>query len=109
MEIRGSQTWCDDCTAPEVWPENLQAIELFLSALPAYQIGGGLGGAAVALEGFDRTAVQALFRLTGQPEHQWPALWEALAEMEGEYRAIRAHRAKQEHGRAAASHTPNRR
>lgn len=92
MDIRGQRTWCADCTAPEVWPENVPLIELFLEALPAYHGGQGFFGSS-ALEGFDRAGVLALMELRGVPTDERPESWRALADLEAEYRTIRAARA----------------
>lgn len=88
MTIRGERTWCPKCQAPEVFPENLPILGLFIDLLPSYQIPGGMG-AATLQEGFDRTAVCSLFALHGLPAPQWPETWTALRELEAELRAIR--------------------
>ena len=87
MDIRGQRTWCDDCTAPRVWPDNVRIVELFLQALPAWRGGQGMFG-AVALEGFDRSEVAALMDMHGMDDK--PTAWAALYDMESEYRQIRA-------------------
>lgn len=84
MEIRGSRTWCGHCTAPELWRENLPAVELFLEALPSYEAAGRLQ------EGFRRAEILALMDLRGVPHPERAALWEQVAELEAELRAIRA-------------------
>lgn len=89
MDIRGTKTWCPDCTAPEVWHENLPAIERFLAALPAYRSGDG-----VLIEGFDRGQVEALFALSGVPQEELPEAWDQLADMEAELRSIRRAKAR---------------
>ncbi|AFL75408.1 hypothetical protein [Thiocystis violascens] len=89
MDIRGQRTWCADCTAPEVLHENLPLIRLFLDALPAWQGGQGLMGATV-MEGFDRTQVLALMDLSGIAPADRPDTWDALRDLEAEYRTIRA-------------------
>lgn len=92
MEIRGERTWCDACTAPEVWPENVPAVELFLSALPAYD--AARPGRLV--DGFQRAEVLALMELRGVPVTDRAELWEQVEELEAEFRQIRATRANRE-------------
>lgn len=45
---------------------------------------------SVAIEGFDRTQLLALFDLYDIPPTERPELWSALADLEDEYRAIRS-------------------
>ena len=89
MSIRGERTWCGKCQAPEVFPENLPILALFLDLLPAYQIAGGMG-AATLQEGFDRAAVPGLMDLHGIPAPERTETWAALREMECELRRVRA-------------------
>lgn len=89
MDIRGQRTWCDGCTAPEVLPDSVPVIELFLEALPAWQGGQGLMGTTL-MEGFDRCQIVALMDLRGLPPDDRPDTWAALYDLESEYRTIRA-------------------
>ena len=89
MDIRGQRTWCQDCTAPVVMEENVAVITLFLDALPAWQGGQGLMGATL-MEGFDRAQLLALFDLNGIQPADRPDTWDALRDLEAEYRTIRA-------------------
>lgn len=95
MRIRGSQTWCATCTAPEVWQAQVPWCALYLEALPAWQT-GGLGDRLV--EGFSRAEVLALLRLRGWRGARLAEAWEVLAEFEQETRAIRAARQAQAAG-----------
>lgn len=94
MRIRGEPVWCERCTAPEVHPENVPVVHLFLDALPSYRLAGGMG-ATTAMEGFDRAEIVALMDLRGIAPSDRPATWDALRELEAELRAIRAARAKE--------------
>ena len=89
MDIRGQRTWCDDCTAVVVLPDNVPIIELFLEALPAWIGGSGLLG-SVLMEGFDRAQILALLELRGITAKDRPDTWAALADLESDYRTIRA-------------------
>jgi hypothetical protein len=102
MTIRGERTWCAACQAPEVFPENLHVIDLFIDALPTYQVPGLQGGALQ--EGFDRGAVRALFDLHGIAAADAAPTWEALRELEAELRTVRTARQAQQAPPAGAGH-----
>lgn len=87
MKIRKARTWCEDCTAPEVFPENVPIVLLFLDALPAWQVAGGMGGGPL-MPGFDRSQVASLMRLHGIKPKRWRKTWAAIRELEGELRGI---------------------
>lgn len=89
MTIRGERTWCERCQAPEVFPENLPLLDLFMDLLPAYQIPGGMG-AATLQEGFDRAAVPGMMDLHAIPTAERPDTWTALRDLEAELRRIRS-------------------
>jgi hypothetical protein len=91
MNVRNERTWCERCQAPEVHPDNVPLIDLFLDALPVYQLPGMAGGGL--MEGFDRGAMPGLMDLHAIPADQRPAAWEAMREMEAEFRSIRAAKA----------------
>lgn len=97
MQIRGARTWCERCQAPEVFPENVPLVELFLDALPAYRVGGMGGGPAI--EGFDRAAMPGLMALHRIAPADQPDAWDALREMETRFRQIRRLRADEEKAR----------
>lgn len=88
MKVRGERTWCERCQAPEVFHDNLPILDLFLDALPAYQVAGMAGGGL--MDGFDRGALPGLMDLHGIGQADRPATWEALRELEAEFRSIRA-------------------
>ena len=89
MTIRGARTWCDKCQAPEVFPENLPLLGLFIDLLPAYQVPGGMG-AATLQEGFDRAAVASMMDLHAIPPEERTATWAAVRDMESHLRIVRA-------------------
>jgi hypothetical protein len=68
----------------ELYPENLDAVLLFLEALPAWRT----TGMDRIAEGFDRSEVVALMDLRGTQDRQ--AGWVALRDLEGELAVIRA-------------------
>lgn len=84
MQIRKAETWCGRCTAPEVLPENVEPVLLFLRALPAWRT----KGMDRICEGFDRGEVLALMELQGVADRA--ATWEALIDLEAELARIRA-------------------
>ena len=84
QRIRSSDDWCAKCTAVALYPENLDAVLLFLEARPAWRT-KGLDRIA---EGFDRAEVLALMELRGTADR--PAAWAALRDLEGELASIRA-------------------
>lgn len=87
MEIRKERTWCDGCTAPLVPMSEAPLIGLFLDALPAWRVGGGM--VPVLMEGFDRAELAAL--IAHRELETTPAeSMSAILEMEREYREIRA-------------------
>jgi hypothetical protein len=91
MEIRGEQTWCAKCQAPEVWHDNVPLIDLYLDALPAWR----MTGMEHAVEGLDRGEVLALMDLRGIAPADRAETWGALAELETETRRIRADHKRQ--------------
>ena len=93
MTIRGERTWCERCQAPEVFPENLPILSLFIDLLPAYRVPGAMG-AATLQEGFDRASVPGLMDLHSIPPAERAATWSSLRELESELRCIRAARSE---------------
>jgi hypothetical protein len=89
QQARRAATWCEACQAPEVWPENLPVLELFLQALPAYRT-TGLDRVA---EGFDRAEVWRLMDLNDVPAAERGERWAALYTLEQELAGIRAAKA----------------
>ena len=89
MRIRQSRTWCADCTAPEVFPENAGLLMLFLDALPAWREPGGLGEGGL-MGGFQRAEVLALCDLHGIAPAARAETWEAIRDLEAELRRILA-------------------
>jgi hypothetical protein len=89
MDIRDERTWCDDCTAPEVWQECEPTAQLFLQALPAYRHGAGTLG-SVGAPGFDPAGVLALMDLRGVRADERAEQWDLLTRMGAEYARILA-------------------
>lgn len=91
MDIRGERTWCADCGAPRVPVDQVPMINLFLSSIPSYRIGSEM--APRIMEGFNRAEVAALISMSDLPCDDHEAMT-AVLEMESQYRAIRAQKAK---------------
>lgn len=60
----------------DIWPENLQAYELFSALRTQWRV--GMAGAT----GLDYNAVPTVLRLQGVPRADWPQLFEDLRVME---------------------------
>jgi len=60
----------------DIWPENLQAYELFSALRTQWRV--GMAGAT----GLDYSAVPTVLRLQGVPRADWPQLFEDLRVME---------------------------
>ena len=92
QRIRSSDDWCGKCTAVDLYPENLDAVLLFLEALPTWRT----TGMDRIAEGFDRAEVVALMELRGTADRS--AAWVALRDLEGELASIRASKREAKHG-----------
>lgn len=69
----------------EIWPENLQAYELFSALRTQWRV--GMGGAT----GLDYNVVPAVLRLQGVPRVDWPQLFEDIRVMESTALAAMRH------------------
>lgn len=89
----GERTWCDDCTAVRVYPQNVPACQTFLECLPAWRT----GGTDRLYEGFDRKEVEAVLSLRNDPDPQ--STWEGLLVLEAEWARVRALERKESQSR----------
>ncbi len=80
MEAREERTWCNQCQAPELWPENTAAADLFLAVETQWHR-AGMEGLPV---GLNYAGVEAAMRLRGDPPH----LFDDIQALEREYLAI---------------------
>lgn len=56
---RGEPTRCEDCNAPELWPENAEAGAVYLAASTQWRVG------PAGITGMDYTAVNAIMQARG--------------------------------------------
>lgn len=80
MDARGQRTWCPDCQAVAVWPENLPALDLF-TAIETQWVRAGMDGTPT---GLNYAGVEAAMRLRGDPPH----LFDDIQALEREFLAI---------------------
>lgn len=80
QEARGERSWCGQCQAVELWPENLPSASLYIACETQWQRAGMEG----LPTGLDYAGVEAAMRLRGDP----PRLFDDLQALEREYLAI---------------------
>jgi hypothetical protein len=68
----------DFANAVDVWPDNLQAANVFIAMATQWRV--GFGGAV----GLDYNVLPSVFRLVGVPRAQWSDTFECIRVMEGE-------------------------
>lgn len=85
QEARGERTWCGQCQAVELWPENIPSASLYIACETQWQR-AGMSGLPV---GLDYAGVEAAMRLRGDP----PALFDDLQVLERVFLQIAADRA----------------
>ena len=91
MDARGARTWCGECQAVELWPENLASADLY-NACATQWLRAGLEGTPT---GLNYPGVEVVMRLRGDPPHRF----DDIQALEREYLAIvgeRAQRARAE-------------
>jgi hypothetical protein len=64
------------CPAAELWPDNLNTVNTFLSMSTQWRAGG------VGLVGLDYNVLPTVLRLTGVPRAEWPEVFNGIAIME---------------------------
>lgn len=92
MEARGERTWCGQCQATELWPENIPAVELYLAAGTQWRY-VGIAGAPV---GLDYVGVRTLMELRAVPASEQPALFADLQILEREHVRLECERLKRD-------------
>jgi len=78
MDARNERTWCGQCNAVELWPENLPAVLLYLDCDTQWRY-AGLSGAPT---GLDYAGVRAAMDLQAIPADQRAALFADLQILE---------------------------
>jgi hypothetical protein len=63
--------------AADVWPENVQAVKVFISMDTQWRV--GTGGAI----GLDYNALPAVLRMSRVPRTDWPDVFECIRVLEG--------------------------
>jgi hypothetical protein len=71
MEARGERTWCGQCGAVELWPENVPAVRLYLACDTQWRY-AGMNGIPT---GLDYDGVRAVMALQAIPHADRPALF----------------------------------
>ena len=99
MESRGERTWCGQCGAVELWPENVPAVLLYLSCDTQWRY-AGMNGVPT---GLDYAGVRAVMDLQAIPSDAHPALFQDLQALEREHLAVSAERAAKERAAIAAA------
>jgi hypothetical protein len=102
MEARGERTWCGQCQAPELWPENIPAVELYLAAETQWRH-AGMNGVPT---GLDYAGVRALLDLWPDPAIDRPARFADLQTLEREHLRITHERLSREAHAAATATRP---
>ena len=99
MESRGERTWCGQCGAVELWPENVPAVLLYLACDTQWRYAGMSG----VPTGLDYAGVRAVMDLQAVPSDAHPALFQDLQALEREHLAVSAERAAKERAAIAAA------
>ena len=74
QEARGEKTWCGQCQAVELWPENLPSASLYIACETQWQRAGMAG----VPTGLNYAGVEAVMRPRGDP----PALFDDIQVLE---------------------------
>ncbi len=88
QEARGEKSWCSDCQAVELWPENLPSALLF-NACETQWLRAGMDGIPT---GLNYPGVQVVMAMRGDPAH----LFVDVQILEREFLAISYERAKRQ-------------
>jgi hypothetical protein len=81
-------TWCGECQAVELWPENLASADLY-NACETQWLRAGMDGTPT---GLNYPGVEVVMRLRGDPPHRF----DDIQALEREYLSIASDRAKRE-------------
>lgn len=88
QEARGERSWCGQCQAVELWPENLTSAALYIACETQWQR-AGMAGLPV---GLNYPGVETVMRLRGDP----PALFDDIQALERVFLQISADRASKD-------------
>ena len=103
MEGRGELTWCGQCQAVELWPENIPSVLFYLSCETQWRY----AGMSNVPTGLDYAGVRAGMALQAIPAADRPGLFEDLQVLERAYLEVSNARLAKENEKAKAK-TPNR-
>ena len=78
MESRGERTWCGQCGAVELWPENVPSALLFLACDTQWRY-AGMNGVPT---GLDYDGVRAVMELQAIPRADRPGLFADIQTLE---------------------------
>jgi len=99
MESRGERTWCGQCGAVELWPENVPAVLLYLSCDTQWRY-AGMNGVPT---GLDYAGVRAVMDLQAIPRADRPGLFADLQTLEQAQLQVSHQRLAQERAKQSAS------
>ena len=99
MESRGERTWCGQCGAVELWPENVPAVLLYLACDTQWRY-AGMNGVPV---GLDYAGVRAVMDLQAVPQEERPGLFADLQTLEQAQLQVSHQRLAQERAKQSAS------
>lgn len=107
MEARGERAWCGQCQAPELWPENLPAVELYLAAETQWRH-AGMNGVPTGLDYAGVRALLDLWPLPAAPDPQaaLQALFADLQTLEREHLRVVHDRLRREALKSKAPTAP---
>lgn len=78
MEARDERTWCGQCTAVELWPENVPAVLIYLACDTQWRY-AGMNGVPT---GLDYDGVRAVMDIQAIPRAERPALFADIQTLE---------------------------
>jgi hypothetical protein len=78
MDARGERTWCGQCGAVELWPENVPSALLFLACDTQWRY-AGMNGVPT---GLDYDGVRAVMELQAIPPNDRPGLFADIQTLE---------------------------
>ena len=78
MDARGEHTWCGQCGAAELWPENVPSALLFLACDTQWRY-AGMNGVPT---GLDYDGVRAVIELQAIPPNDRPGLFADIQTLE---------------------------
>lgn len=98
MEGRGELTWCSQCQAVELWPENIPSVMLYLACETQWRY-TGMNNVAT---GLDYAGVRAVMAMQAIPAADRPKLFADLQVLERAYLEVNNARLAKENEKAKA-------